>query len=379
MRFFVTCTFKTPTRSLLTKSNNEKRKLQQIKMKLNTIFALAVVALPFSSQAASEQNLRRRLGCNVEIWTDFQVDLPTQFTVFNSTVQHGKWCMQGCGGSGGTECGTNTWYETGTMDCMLGNIYLANGGSCYGAEGSIFMKPTQDYTEETGLQYIEYQFHNSGGSHADTTTYNLVFYTTSDSYQFGETQPTNEDLSKKDKGTITFTIETTSTPPPTQVQPNFTSYEGNWVPIAQDVTDYSYSSSVTFESSTTTEYEDEFMAGLSVGMQVGFLKEQLNAQAQGSVTMTTENTFENIGTTSGTTTCSAVSCEDGRLYQWSVTGTTSNDETSTVSSCIFTCVENETPTGPQCPFGYCGDADCQCCNQVWIEGNSDPVANNLCS
>jgi len=285
--------------------------------------------------------------------------------------------MKGCGASGDNECDTNEYFETATMNCQLESIYLANAGSCYRAQGSIFMKPSQDYTTETGLQYIEYQYHNSGGPNADTTTYQLIFYG-GNGYTFGQTQPTDEALSKNDKGTITFTIETVSTPPPV-LAPNFTSYEGSWVAIAQDVSDYTYSSTMTYESDDTTEYENEFLEGLTMGAEAGFMGDKLSTSAQSTFTQTTTTTVENIDTASATTTCSAVDCENGRLYQWVVAGATNDDDTSTVSGCIYTCVDNSIPQGPVCPFGYCGDNECQCCNTVWIEGNDDPDANHLCS
>ena len=177
-----------------------------------------------------------------------------------------------------------------------------------------------------------------------------------------------------------FTIEAESTPPPVNA-PNFTAFDGVWIAIAQDVQDYSYSSTITYESKTDSKYASNFEEGLKISAQVGFLDEKLSADASVQMQQTVSTTVTTIGTTSATATCGAVSCPDGRLYQWMVDGSTDNGETSTVSSCDYACVDNSIPSGPLCPFGFCGgdNAECQCCNAPWIEGNDDPDANHLCS
>ena len=133
----------------------------------------------------------RRLGCDVEIWTDFESLLPTDLTVISSSIDHGNWCMKGCGGSGSNDCGTDEWFHTGSISCPLSDIYLSNNGGCHGSVGTITMQPSTDYTSQTGLESIEYSFDNSGGPNAATTTYSLTFNGGYSGYGFGIPNPTS--------------------------------------------------------------------------------------------------------------------------------------------------------------------------------------------
>ena len=347
---------------------------------------LAVPALVQGSQLRGASSIGdRHLGCNVDMWTNFDVYLPTNLTVYKSEWNQGSWCMNGCQSSSPTSCGP--MFDTTTaINCPLNNIYVSNNGQghpCEGAHGTIYMQPDPEYTDLTGLQYITYSYQNSGGPNAADTNYQLTFYTAGDTgYIFGEEYPISKSGSHNNDGVLTFKIETVATPAPKPNAPNFTSYDGLWVEVTEDVTQYTISSTITYQGEQTNEYSQQFQEGLSLTDNVkftdGLTTATMSEEGKFDMTETTDSTLTIMGSESTTYECSAVSCPSGRLYQWVVAGNTDSGDVSTLSNCIFTCIPDANPNPPLCPNAYCGDVECQCCNSVWMKNNTDPVANNLC-
>ena len=223
--------------------------------------------------------------------------------------------------------------------------------------------------------------------HAATTNFELDFNTGASvtGYSFGQKYATAQDLDSNSKGTLTFTIEEVVTPAPI-VAPNFTSYGGVWNFIASGSQTYTESATITYQKTQTNQYANQFLQGLTVTDEITFSafegvalqKNRLTIAGKTEFTETVTKTVSTMTGESYTTTCSSITC-DGRLYQWIVYGTTEDRQYSTVSNCYFACVPNSEPLSPQCPNGFCGTTDCQCCNALWIANNTDPGDNHLCS
>src|SRR3569623_2569568 len=144
---------------------------------LKSLLTLSMAGAYLVKADADEAPMRsRELGCVVYVNTVFNNMLPTTLTVVSSSLSNGEWCMENCGSSGGTDCGTNAWFLTSSLNCGLNTIKINNNGQgspCEGAKGTITIVPESEYTSQSGLKQIIYSFDNSGGPNADTTTYSL--------------------------------------------------------------------------------------------------------------------------------------------------------------------------------------------------------------
>lgn len=142
----------------------------------------------------------------------------------------------------------------------------------------------------------------------------------------------------------------------------------------------------TETKSITTTYGDAFTASvgftvsLQVGASVGFegfgdVSESLTTTFSTSIS----NTVSEIRAAGDAIACQSVSCVTGVLFQWQVTGTSTFGPNVSVTECDFVCVDSEYGSvKPKCPKNYCVDQiGCQCCNGVWLDGNNNPIANNM--
>ena len=337
----------------------------------------------------------RRLGCDAEptIYVNNKLSGQTGWKVTQSSTSQGSWCMADCGGSG--SCPKKYHSET-NLDCALNTISVNNDGGCAGSVGSVTLVPTNDpdtnFAAETGLTNIVLNWDDSGGNHAGTNKYWFQFNGPLDKgYQFGVEDGTFSG-SPRD-GSAQMTIDYTATPAPHTAPPTlaptpspavFDSYQGQWTYIG-DFSQISASASFTSTASMTeadqTSFQSQFSLSDSVKFGVpGFADDKLSGSAQATMGNQITNTFSSGVTVTESVSCTTECTEDyPNIFQWQSIGASTVGGKYTLDSCIFACLnETYSAIGPLCPVQYCGEENCQCCNDCWIDGNYDAADNRLC-
>lgn len=181
----------------------------------------------------------------------------------------------------------------------------------------------------------------------------------------------------------------TTTPSPPVKMPDDTSnepdfefenYEGAWAFLAMGVKSYKVTSTATWGETEAEEYSNKFGYGFTQngGIKIGGVT--MNAGASQNVEQNAKNTLS--VTRGGSQQIESIvdSC-DGRLYQWIVRAKKStSDSTEGVSESKWVCrpkVNGLMLEGPpRCPPELCSDECCECCSDIWIEGD-DSASHNF--
>eukprot|EP00523_Entomoneis_sp_CCMP467_P022896 CAMPEP_0168833582 /NCGR_PEP_ID=MMETSP0727-20121128/3144_1 /TAXON_ID=265536 /ORGANISM="Amphiprora sp., Strain CCMP467" /LENGTH=431 /DNA_ID=CAMNT_0008886895 /DNA_START=234 /DNA_END=1527 /DNA_ORIENTATION=- len=282
------------------------------------------------------------------------------------------------------------------------------GGEIY----AVFQTTSSDYNIETGLNFVilthtdggqtdlhivqggysDAQLNQLGAGTSDSNTYECivpaVFEVTSSAlfYNFKDGEypsfPHNDDVLFYNHCTPTdvpegkyFDYSYVDIDIPRYIirEASFDDYtlEWNLVGVGGSL-DTAFSTSWTKGSSSATTNANSFSFGLKSTTKVGFKEFGVQAsesitvslQAKQTVSNTLSRSFSKAETVS--TTCKSPECSNGRLYQWSASATRGIEQES-VEDCYFVCVDRHLNEGPKCPLGYCGNANCQCCNAQWWE------------
>jgi len=149
----------------------------------------------------------------------------------------------------------------------------------------------------------------------------------------------------------------------------FDHYFGHWNLVGSDASK-SWTAGTSWSSSKSTMYSNTFKVGLSEKAEASFAGVSASVKASQSYSHTTSSTIGTSHSGSFSISCTSKQC-DGYLYQWEVKGNAADDTTQSVKTCDFTCLGYEFHDGPRCPFSYCNDENCHCCNKVWQENTNN--------
>lgn len=259
------------------------------------------------------------------------------------------------------------------------NGLLPYNTGCAGAIGSLTMKPAEEYQMVTGLSKVIFKWENRGGPSAKQE-YSVEFAYVAlgqpyPGWAFGYEEPTEIFGANAGGVKVTYTIEETETPSPTSAPVTFGDYDGLWVLIGGGGTAV-YNAGYSWSETNADTYNEGFERGISYGANIGFggkndpVQFGMNFAASQKSSTSVSSTLSRTSTETKSFTCASRSCPSGLLYQWRVGASLVGDPTNAmnyVDNCAFQCVSYNVPEGPKCPFGYCFNDDCQCCNGVWLE------------
>jgi surface protein len=161
----------------------------------------------------------------------------------------------------------------------------------------------------------------------------------------------------------------------------FGAWNSNWKNVGSNA-QQSFTAGASWSNTTSNTYTGSFTTSFSGAFEESAMFEGTGAKmtisATESLTATVSSTLSYAETHSWTFTCATPVCNNGVLFQLVVEAPASDGTTQSVQTCNFSCVPQSIPYGqPMCPLGFCSDNTCQCCNDLWIYGNSDPTANHL--
>jgi len=155
----------------------------------------------------------------------------------------------------------------------------------------------------------------------------------------------------------------------------FHSYDGEWIWIGVNMPEMSVTAEISWSQEESSSTTDDFTLGLEEGVEVGFLGTGISTSSSQTWASSVQNSISNMVGGSSSYACASLSCTEGNLWQWRITGhADTGDEHNT--QCSFTCTAHPArataAATPKCPAGWCGDNDCQCCNgNEWAAQGQD--------
>jgi len=161
---------------------------------------------------------------------------------------------------------------------------------------------------------------------------------------------------------------------------SFQSFTGDWVWVGAGLAATTQTAEVSWSTTEDSSTTDSFTTGLEEGVEAGFMGTGISLTTSQEWSSSVTKSISNMEGGASSYSCQALSCEQGNLWQWQITGSASTGGDDHNTQCSFTCISQVYPKDvqPKCPAGYCGDDDCQCCSgDSWAtNGETVPLCDS---
>jgi len=164
--------------------------------------------------------------------------------------------------------------------------------------------------------------------------------------------------------------------------PELYDFGGEWRYVGQHLSDRTMTAQTSWSTTTERSVTESFEWGLTQSItweqKTGFVvaenKITIGFETSQQWGRSVTETVGRMESGSNSYSCGSESCTAGNLYQWMIRGISASGVTQTIDQCSFVCIPSTMPASvkPKCPAQYCGELQCQCCNDDWAEDGNPP-------